>query len=697
MFKKNYFLLISLSIMLLVSCSFTSKKFENQNDKDKLLFEIFGYLISRGHYDPGKLDDAYSRKVFKNYLDLLDGQKRYLIQKDIEEFKKYETLLDDAFAKQDFTFFNLTHKRLLERMKQAEAYSKEVLTTHFDFSKEETINLDYENISFAKNENELKERWRQILKFSTLSNFLIKEKEDESKREKQKDYQPKSKETLLKEAVEDTKKNFEESFSVLRDISRENWFGFYANAYMESIDPHTNYFSPQNEEQFKTSISGKFEGIGAQLQKKTEGIRISGIISGGPVWKGKHLEIGDLIIKVGNGKDPAVDVVGMRLEDAIKLIKGPKGTKVYLTIKRVDGTIEEVGIMRDVVELEETFAKSALVRYDNRIFGLIDLPSFYTDLDNPHGRNAASDIALEIAKLKKSNAEGLILDLRNNGGGSLSAAVKIAGMFISQGPVVQVKSSNGAVKVLRDDDRGIQWDKPLVILVNETSASASEILAAAMQDYNRAIVIGSEHTHGKGTVQQTMELDRMVENNTLGNLGMAKMTIQKYYRINGGSTQLKGVKSDIVLPDKIKYLKIGEREYDNPLPWDMIASTGFSPVNSYKNKEEVIANSQKRIAESPYFQLMEENAKWLKRQSDNNTFSINYEHFKEESKKDEAQSKRFKEFLDYKSSLQFVSLPAEEEAVKTNEDLKLRRDRWFENLQKDISVEEASKVLHELK
>lgn len=346
---------------------------------------------------------------------------------------------------------------------------------------------------------------------------------------------------------------------------KEEWFSVYVNAITEAFDPHSNYMAPDMKENFDRDISGKFEGIGAQLQKKPDGIRITSIILGGPVWKGKLLEVGDQILKVAQGSEEPVDVIGMRLDDAVKLIKGPKGTEVRLTVKRVDGTIEIVPIVRDVVELEETFAKSAIIQSNNKNYGIINLPKFYIDFKDQQERNAASDVALEIEKLKKENVSGLIVDLRNNGGGSLKTVVDIAGLFIKNGPIVQVKSPRGRIDVLSDVDHRIQWDGLLVILVNELSASASEILAAAMQDYKRAIIIGGKQTYGKGTVQGFEELNNYVRQNSFGQLGALKYTTQKFYRINGGSTQLEGVKSDIVVPDKYKYIDIGERDLTNAM------------------------------------------------------------------------------------------------------------------------------------
>ena len=454
--------------------------------------------------------------------------------------------------------------------------------------------------------------------------------------------------------------------------------------------------APDIKEGFDRDMSGKFEGIGAQLQKKTDGIAITNVILGGPVWKGKLLEVGDQILKVGQGAAEPVDVVGMRLDDAVKLIKGPKGTEVRLTVKRVDGTIEVVPIIRDVVEIEETYAKSAVITANGKRYGLINLPKFYIDFEDVNRRNAATDVALEIEKLKKENIDGLIVDLRTNGGGSLKTVVDIGGLFIPKGPIVQVKSSRGSRDVLSDNDPKTQWDGSLVILTNELSASASEILAAAMQDYKRAIIIGGKQTFGKGTVQSFVDLNEFLRQNNYGDLGALKITIQKFYRINGGSTQLKGVESDIVVPDKYKYIDIGERDMPNAMPWDKIEAAKFIPWTNNANFEKAIENSKKRIAENAYLKLIDENAQYVKQQQKENVFPLNYEAYKKVIEKNEEQAKKFKAISDYKSDLKFSSVASDEAKIKTSEDLKLRRDRWHESLQKDVYIDEAVKVLEDL-
>jgi carboxyl-terminal processing protease len=445
-------------------------------------------------------------------------------------------------------------------------------------------------------------------------------------------------------------------------------------------------------------MSGKLEGIGARLQKRNDYIKIIEVISGGPAWRGEHIEVGDLIMKVRQEDEKeAVSVVGMRLDDAVKLIKGPKGTKVTLTIKRVDGTIEDETITRDVVELEETYAKSTLITKEDKNFGLINLPQFYFDMNNYKERNAASDIKKEIIRLKKQGMEGLILDLRSNGGGSLRTAVDIAGLFIKDGPVVQVASSGSKKEVLKDRDSDIIWDGPFVILVNELSASASEILAAAMQDYKRAIIIGSKQTYGKGTVQNLIDLNQWLRKNDMGDMGALKLTTQKFYRVNGGSTQLEGVKSDVVMPDRYSYFDVGERDYDNPLPYDKIDAADYDIWDGYIDYEKTITKSVARMAISEQLKLIDENARWIKDRRDETVVNLNYNAYKTDIDKRIDESKKFEAIDEYDNKLSYQSLPYEIKLMKQDTTLGEKRKRWHKSLAKDIYVEEAVNVLEDLK
>lgn len=433
-----------------------------------------------------------------------------------------------------------------------------------------------------------------------------------------------------------------------------------------------------------------------RLTKKNDFTQIDELISGGPAWKGKELEAGDLILKVAQGNEEPVDVVGMRLDDVVKKIKGHKGTVVKLTVKKVDGSIKVISIVRDVVEIEETYAKSSIVEKNGLKYGVIYLPKFYIDFENKDGRDAGKDIALEVERLKKENINGIVLDVRDDGGGSLSTVVDIAGLFIEEGPIVQVKSAGKKKEVLYDKDKKIEWDGPLVIMVNSFSASASEILAAAIQDYKRGVIIGSKQTYGKGTVQNVLDLNQFVRNANYGDLGALKITGQKFYRINGGSTQLEGVHSDVVMPDRYAYLKMGERDIDNAMPWDKIDPADYSTWTSNQNFSKAIEKSRTRIAENPQFKLIEDNAKWIDVKNKENTYSLNIKSFKETQEQVENEGKKYKPISDYKNNLVFKSLPYEVQEMNNDATLKEKREAWHQALSKDVYVEEALNVLDDL-
>ncbi|MHA7942969.1 carboxy terminal-processing peptidase [Formosa sp. 3Alg 14/1] len=696
--KRNYKYLVVLLMLAFASCSFTTKTFSNP-DKDKLLVQVITYVLERGHFDPKTLDDNFSEEVYTKYLKGIDPLKRYFYASDIKEFEKYKDNLDDQLKEYDIAFFNLTHERLIQRMEESKALYKEVLSTPFDYSIDEEFDGDYEEKPYAKSKKDMKNRWRRQLKFTSISNYDDLQTEELSKKKEDPTYTVKSDEEMEKESRESTLKSIDNYYTdYVDDLKRSDWFTMYVNAVVESFDPHTFYFAPEDKDRFDQQMSGKLEGIGARLQKKMDNVKIMELISGGPAWRNGDLEVGDIILKVRQEDEKeAVNIVGMRLDDAIKFIKGPKGTEVTLTIKKVDGTIEDISIVRDVVELEETYAKSSLVTKDDVKYGVINLPKFYVDFENYNNRNAASDIKLEIDRLKEAGMEGLVLDLRNNGGGSLQTVVDMAGLFIKDGPVVQVRSTGEPKEILRDKDESIEWDGPLVILVNELSASASEILAAAMQDYKRAIIIGSKQTYGKGTVQNVLDLNRMVRNNSNGDLGALKLTTQKFYRINGGSTQLEGVKSDVVVPDRYSFIDIGEKDQDNPLPWDKIAPADYTLWNGHFDYDTTISKSKERMSNNEQLKLIEENAKWIKTKMDENEFNLNYVKYKEKLELNEEEAKRFDKISDYKSNLTYTSLPYEEALFVKDSTLRLKRDRWHENLTQDVYVEEAVNVLEDLK
>lgn len=714
--KKNLKVLFLAVFVAVASCSFTTKEF-NDPDKDKLLLDLITYVMEKGHYDPKQIDDRFSEDVYKNFINGLDPLKRYFLASDIAEFSKYKTEIDDQIKNKDLSFFNEVYDRFLQRMEDVKKIYPEILNKPFDYTEKETINVDYDNLAYAESMKDLKTRWKQQLKFTTLSSYYdlveeqknkkenlasnenaeVKEESTSEKKQTNAGFEPKSLADLEVKARETTKTSLDEYYDFTNDLERKDYFAIFLNTIVEEFDPHSNYFAPPDKDRFDLQMSGKLEGIGARLQKKNDYITVIEIISGGPAWRSEKIEVGDAILKVKqeDEKDP-VSIVGMRIDDAVKLIKGPKGTKVTLTIKNVDGTISDKTITRDVVELEETYAKSSLIEKGDKKFGLINLPQFYFDMDNYKERNAASDVKKEILRLKEEGIEGLILDLRDNGGGSLRTAVDIAGLFIKKGPVVQV-ASTGNKEVLEDRDSNIVYDGPLVILVNELSASASEILAAAMQDYKRAIILGSKQTYGKGTVQNVIDLNKWLRKSDLGDLGALKITSQKFYRINGGSTQLEGVHSDVIMPDRYSYIDIGERDYPNPLPYDKIAPAKYNVWDGYIDYEETIKRSKERMANNSQLQLIDENAKWIKKRRDEKLVNLNFDAYSAEIERRKQETKRFEAIDEYDNHLSFQSLPYEMALMEQDTTLTAKRKRWHKNLGKDMYVEEAVHVLEDLK
>ncbi len=695
--KKNFKVLFLAVFVAAASCSFTTKKFDDP-DKDKLLIDLITYVLQKGHYDPADIDDTFSEGVFEDFIEGLDPIKRYFLASDIVEFSAYKHEIDDQIKNKELTFFNLVHDRFKQRMEEAKDIYVEVLETPFDYSKDEIINVDYDELDYASSKRELKERWRWQLKFSTISSYYDLVEEEKTKLETEEGYTRKSLTEIEKKARGTTETSLKEYFDFTDDLERKDYFAVFLTTVVEEFDPHTNYFAPPDRDRFDLRMSGKLEGIGARLQKRNDYINIVEVISGGPAWRGEHVEVGDIILKVKQAdEDEAVSIVGMRLDDAVKLIKGPKGTQVTLTIKRVDGTIEEEVITRDVVELEETYAKSTVIEKEDKKFGLINLPQFYFDMDDYKKRNAASDVKKEIERLKEEGMEGLVLDLRDNGGGSLKTAVDIGGLFIKEGPIVQVASGGSRKEVLKDENDELAWDGPLVILVNELSASASEILAAAMQDYKRAIILGSKQTYGKGTVQNLIDLNQWLRKNDMGDMGALKLTTQKFYRVNGGSTQLEGVKSDVVMPDRYSYIDVGERDYDNPLPYDKIEPAKYEVWDGYIDFDETIKKSKERMEKSEQLALIEQNARWVKVKRDEMNVNLNFDTYSAEIEKRKKESKKFDLIDEYDNKLSYRSLPNEIEMMRQDTTLREKRKRWHKNLAKDIYVEEAVNVLEDLK
>ena len=682
--KFNFLHIVAIVAIILFGFSFSEDKFSDPN-KEKLLIEVVKYVVEKGHYSTLDINDDISEKIYNTYLEQLDAQKRFFLQSDIRQFEKYKFKLDDQLKDQDLTFFNLVYETSRKRINEVKNYYEEIMSNSFDFSSNEDINLDFENKSYARNSNEIKNRWRKQLKYSTLDIISLKLGDSIKVIDNK----------TRNESMTLIKKNTDDFFDYVEEMDRDDWFANYINAFLNQLDPHTVYFNPEDKDRFDTNISGKFDGIGARLQKTEGTVKIVDIIVGGPIWKDKLLDVGDIILKVAQENQDPVNIIGMKLDDAIKLIKGPADSFVTLTVKKISGEIKDVLIKRGVVELEELYAKSTLINKGDKNYGYISLPKFYIDFSDRKSRNSANDVKNEIIKLKNNGISGLILDLRNNGGGALQTVVDMTGLFIERGPIVQVKSTGNRKQILYDKDPQVVWDGPLVILMNKMSASASEILAGALQDYNRAVIIGNEKSFGKGTVQNVIDLNRFISNSSY-DLGALKITTDKFYRINGESVQLEGVKSDIVIPDSYKYIFNGEKDEKNPLQWDKITPANFDKwaKRDYLNK--ISSENQSRIDNDDYYSLINDRAQWLKDQQSKKTISLNFNSYNSFLTKQREKNKRFESLNKYENTLNFKLLKTEKQYIMSNKELLSSRNRWHRNLTKDLYLEEGVKALEML-
>ncbi len=696
--KKNLFTSLIAFIMCLASCSFVSKDFDT-SDKDSLVIQLITYVLDQAHYLDKEIDDNFSEKVFNTFLENLDPYKRYFYVSDIEEFSEYKYSIDDAFKNPNFDFFDLVYERYKKRMSESEKIFNKILSTPFDFSKDEVCECDFEVLDYVQTNHELYDRWRKLLKIYVIENYHNEIEDDLRKFEKDSLFQIRNLDLIEKETRESLSETMIQNYRfVSEEMQRSDWLSVYINSFVSQYDPNTSYLDPESKDRFDVDMSGNYAGIGARLQKKIDKVEITEVISGGPAWRDNILEKGDAILKVRqDDEEEPVSILTMRLSEAVKLIKGKKGTKVHLTVKKVDGSISEVTVKRDIVQLEETYIKSSIVEKNNNNYGIINIPKFYIDFDNQSNRDAAKDLKTEIQRLKEQGIKGLVIDLRNNGGGALKTVVDMAGMFIKNGPVVQVKYFDKEKQVLSDRDRSILWTGPLVILVNEGSASASEILAAAMQDYKRAIIIGGNQTWGKGTVQNVFPLNRMVRGNTNGDLGALRYTTQKYYRINGGSVQLEGVKSDINVPYRYKYLDFGEKDSENPLEWDEIDNVDYTTWQSNFDFDQAIQKSKDRMSNNEYLKLVDENAKWIKSVRDDKLINLNYDKFKKELEENLSETKKFDALNDFSMDFNFKSLPYEIDLIEKDSVLGIKRKRWHKSLNKDVYIEEALNVLSDLR
>lgn len=674
---------------------------DNPKTKNEKILRNVGIVLEQGHYSPKKIDDAFSKEVYKKYLNDLDADKYIFLQKDIDGFSKYETHIDDEIHGAKLESFNAITDVYLKRIDEVSKSYKEDLAKPFDFMKEDNIILDGEKRTYPKSEKEREDYGKKRIKYLVLTRYsdLLDEKEKKSGTP---GFEVKADTTLEREARAQVGKQLDRYFTNLKSHNKpDEMFSDFVNAITSSMDPHTTYFAPVDKRSFDEQLSGKFYGIGAQLKEDPDGkIKIASLVAGGPAWKSGNIQVEDEIQKIAQGTAAPVDVTGYAVTDAVKLIRGSqKGSEVRLTLKKPDGGIKVITLIRDEISLDETFAKSAVINEGNHKIGYIYLPEFYADFDHPNGRRCAVDVANEIEKLKSQNVDGIIMDLRGNGGGSLYDVVDMAGLFIQDGPICQVKGRDEKPSVLKDRDKTVQYTGPLAVMVDELSASASEIFAAAIQDYKRGIIIGSSTTYGKGTVQRSISLDPESESPLLNKpsegLGDVKLTFRKFYRISGGATQLKGVTPDIVIPDRLEYVKIREKDNPDALQWDEISRADYTPWNPGYDVNQLVSNANNDLKNNQVFAKIRSDVQALDKFNDKE-YSLNLNKYRAEERQVRATSKDLDSLSRLKINMNVTLTTADQAVLDANKDKAEKSKAWIKKLSDDIYIDESVKVVDQM-
>jgi carboxyl-terminal processing protease len=682
--------------------------------KDQVLIGTMLQGLSTAHYQPEKVDDNFSKRVFDLYLKHLDYRKQFLLTSDVEQLRRYQTQIDDEVKNGTHEFLDLSTKLMVNRTKEMQGLYREILAKPFDFTVDESFQTDFEKASFPADKAAQRELWRKLLKYETLSRVSeMLEAQEKAKQAKPTGATapPSAANSAAPTAAEPVRtpaemeaearkrvlKYYDEQFTEMSDTDDNERLETYANTIANTYDPHTEYFAPKAKEDFDYEMTGRFEGIGATLKEKDGLIYIEEIMPGSASARQGELKKGDAILRVAQGAAEPVSVEGWHTAKAVTLIRGKKGSEVRLTVKKPDGSTKIIPIIRDVVVVDDKYAQSSVITDKGEKIGYLRLPGFYADFNDNGGRSSADDVKKELAKLNAEGVKGVVMDLRFNGGGSLSDAVSMAGLFMPSGPMVQVRDGQGHTQVLTDNDPRVQYSGPLVILVNKYSASASEILAAAIQDYHRGVIMGSTSTYGKGTVQRIFDLDEALpsELNSIKPIGSLKLTTQKFYRVNGGSTQFKGVVSDIVVPDLYSYLDEGEKESDYPLKWDEIQPARYRAWDSAPALDKLRANSKVRIATNPSFKVMDEMVKSMRKRKDETVVSLKLSAYRAEQQQAKVISDRYEAAQKTTTSLAFSPLAADVRAVNGDTVKVNRAARFTRGLKKDITIGEAVAVIQD--
>jgi carboxyl-terminal processing protease len=669
--------------------------------REMVLGNILKGALENMHLSNKEISNGLSADAFKVYLERLDYGKQFLLANDVKALEKHRQSFDDMMISGDLAVLETSSELMNRRIGEIEKHIEKTLNKPMDYNQKDTIETDPKKRKFLMNEKELFAHWDRLMKFEVMGRMVDMREEQNglATDEKGNKKKPKSEKKLSESEIEaearsKVLKSYKKIFSRLANEKRSDKLDKFYNAVTKVFDPHTNYLVPEEKEDFDIDMSGKLEGIGAILREDNSYIKVEKIVPGSASWKTKEVEAEDIILKVGQGKDEPVDVVDMSLREAVKLIRGKKGTEVRLTIKKPNGLVKVVPITRDVVEIEESYVKGTVLEltpHKTKI-GYVNIPKFYRDFNDRSGRNVTDDTRREIQRLNKEGVDGLIVDLRNNGGGALEDARMISGLFIEKGPIVQVKAHNGSVDILQDTDPAVDFQKPTVVLINRFSASASEIVAAALQDYNRAVIVGGEFSHGKGTVQAVVDLDGYVSAmaKSYSPLGALKITIQKFYRVNGSSTQYKGVTPDIILPDQFSHLESGEKFLDHSIPWGEVKPVKYEKWKPKWDIKALRANSKGRVKSSEKFKHLLDSIKWYKEQKDRTRRSLQLADYEKERKDIREKTDIFKkEEESSRLAVRDISGKSDKAAQEKFED-------FAKTLKKDAVIEESVQIMNDI-
>ena len=669
--------------------------------REMVLGNILKGALENMHLSNKQIDNTLSENAFKVYLERLDFGKQFLLQSDVKSLSNSKREFDDMLISGDLKILDDSSELLNKRIGQIEKHVEALLTKPMDYTKKDVIETDPKKRIFPANEKELFAHWDRLMKYEVMSRIVdMKEEQnglatDEKGNKKKPTTDKKLSEVEIeKDARSKLLKSYKKIFARLVNEKRSDKLDKFYNAITKVFDPHTNYLVPEEKEDFDIDMSGKLEGIGAILREDNAYIKVEKIVPGSASWKTKEVEAEDVILKVGQGKEEPIDVVDMSLRDAVKLIRGKKGTEVRLTLKKPNGLIKVVPIIRDVVEIDESYVKGTILELapNKTKIGYINVPKFYRDFNDRAGRNVTDDTRKEIVRMNKEGVSGIIVDLRNNGGGALEDARMISGLFIEKGPIVQVKAHTGAVDILTDTDSTIDFQKPTIVLINRFSASASEIVAAALQDYGRAVIVGGEFSHGKGTVQAVVDLDGYVSPmaKSYSPLGALKITIQKFYRVNGSSTQYKGVTPDIILPDQFSHLESGEKFLDYSIPWGEVKAVKYDKWKNKFDLKALRANSLLRVKKDPKFGHLNDTMKWYKDQKAKTKRSLALVDFEKERKEIREKTDIFKKELE-NQSLAVVDMSGLKDKAHQE-----KFEDFAKSLRKDAVIEESVHIMHDM-